>query len=110
MHGTPAKPEGEFNELKPQCTGEGNYIAANSKFFCYSGIGGGGPVVVYPLNKPGRLPHNVPSLQVHKDAVLDFDFNPFNDNLLATGGEDCHIKVRHIPDGRKHFQHHRRTR
>lgn len=98
VHGTPAKPEGEFQELKPQCTGEGNYIAANSKFFCYSGIGGGGPVVVMPLNKPGRLPHNVPSLQVHKDSVLDFAFNPFNDNLLATGGEDCHVKVSQIPD------------
>jgi WD40 repeat protein len=98
VHGQPAKPENEFNELKPQCTGEGNYIAANSKFFCYSGIGGGGPVVVWPINKPGRLPHNVPSLQVHKDQVLDFDFNPFNDNLLATGGEDCHIKVSQIPD------------
>lgn len=98
VHGTPAKPEGEFCELKPQCTGEGNYIAANSKFFCYSGIGGGGPVIVWPLNKPGRLPHNVPSLQVHKDAVLDYQFNPFNDNLLATGGEDCHVKVSQIPD------------
>jgi len=98
VHGQPAKPENEFNELKPQCTGEGNYITANSKFFCYSGIGGGGPVVVWPINKPGRLPHNVPSLQVHKDQVLDFDFNPFNDNLLATGGEDCHIKVSQIPD------------
>jgi len=98
VFGNPAKPEGEFSELKPQCTGEGNYIAANDKFFCYAGIGGGGPVVVYPLNKPGRLPHNVPTLQVHKDAVLDFEFHPFNSNLLATGGEDCHIKVSQIPD------------
>jgi len=98
VHGAPAKPEGEFSELKPQCTGEGNYITANSKFFAYSGIAGGGPVVVWPLNKPGRLAHNVPSLQVHKDAVLDFEFHPFNDNLLATGGEDCHIKISQIPD------------
>jgi coronin-1B/1C/6 len=98
VHGTPAKPEGEFCELKPACTGEGNYIAANSKFFCYAGIGGGGPVVVIPLNKPGRLPHNVPALTVHKDSVLDFEFNPFADNLLATGGEDCHLKVSLIPD------------
>src|SRR5690606_34156052 len=32
VHGTPAKPENEFAELKPQCTGEGNYIAGNSKY------------------------------------------------------------------------------
>jgi len=98
VHGTPAKPENEFSELKPQCTGDGNYIAANSKFFCYSGVGGGGPVVVVPLNKPGRLPHVVPSLQVHKDSVLDFDWHPFNDCILATGGEDCHIKISQIPE------------
>jgi coronin-2 len=30
---------------------------------------------------------------------LDFRFNPFNDNLLATCSEDCHVKVTQIPDG-----------
>ena len=54
---------------------------------------------VIPLSKTGRLPLQYPSLQVHRDAVLDYDFNPFNPNVLATGGEDCHIKVSHIPDG-----------
>ena len=54
---------------------------------------------VIPLSKTGRLPLQYPSLQVHRDAVLDFDFSPFNPNLLATGGEDCHIKLSQIPDG-----------
>ena len=54
---------------------------------------------VIPLAKTGRLPLQYPSLQVHRDAVLDFDFSPFNPNLLATGGEDCHIKLSQIPDG-----------
>ena len=54
---------------------------------------------VIPLSKTGRLPLQYPSVQVHKDAVLDFDFSPFNPNVLATGGEDCHIKLSHIPDG-----------
>jgi len=98
VHGQPCKPEGEYSELRPQCTGEGNYIAASEKFFAYSGVGGGGPVVVHPLAKAGRLPHNVPSLTVHKDAVLDFEFSPFNPYLLATGGEDCHLKVSAIPE------------
>ena len=52
-----------------------------------------------PLSKTGRLPLQYPSLQVHRDTVLDFDFSPFNSNLLATGGEDCHIKLSNIPDG-----------
>lgn len=99
VFGKAPKPEGEFTDLRPLTTGEGNYIAGNSKFFCYSTIGGGGPVQVIDYSKPGRLPINSPSLQVHKDAVLDFEFSPFNDNLLATAGEDLHIKLTLIPDG-----------
>ena len=38
VHGKTPKPDQEYSELKPQCTGEGNFIAANEKFFCYSGI------------------------------------------------------------------------
>jgi len=99
VHGDAPKPDQEFSELKPQCTGEGNFITANEKFFAYSGIGGGGPVYVLPLNKPGRMPLSTPSLQVHRDTVLDFDFSPFNANLLATGGEDTKLKISQIPDG-----------
>lgn len=31
--------------------------------------------------------------------VTDFDFSPFHDNLLATGGEDCYVKLWQIPEG-----------
>lgn len=55
-------------------------------------------MTVLPLSKPGRLPLNYPSVQVHRDTVLDYEFNPFNPYLLATGGEDCHIKLTTIPE------------
>ena len=32
VHGKTPKPDAEYSELKPQCTGEGNFIAANEKF------------------------------------------------------------------------------
>jgi len=99
VHGKPPKPELEYQDLKPTFSGEGNHIACNEKFFCYSGTGGGGPVVVWPVSKTGRLPLQVPMLTVHKDQVLDYDFNPFLPNLLATGGEDLVVKVSQIPDG-----------
>jgi len=35
----------------------------------------------------------------HSAAVLDFDFNPFNDNLIASGSEDQTVKVWDIPEG-----------
>lgn len=35
----------------------------------------------------------------HTGAVLDFDFNPFNDNIIASGSEDMTVKVWAIPEG-----------
>ena len=35
----------------------------------------------------------------HKSAILDFDFSPFNDTILATASDDCTSKIWSIPDG-----------
>ncbi len=34
----------------------------------------------------------------HKSPVLDIMWNPFNDNQIASGSEDCTIKIWEIPD------------
>jgi coronin-1B/1C/6 len=99
VFGKAPKPDGEFSELRPQFNGDGNFITANDKYFAYAGAGGGGPVVVWSLNNPCRLPIVTPALLVHKDVVLDFEFSPFNSNLLATSSEDTHVKVSAIPEG-----------
>lgn len=45
-----------------------------------------------------RLPTGVlPCLDGHRGPVLDFDFNPFVSKLIATGGDDCMIKLWGIP-------------
>ena len=31
--------------------------------------------------------------------MTDFDFSPFHDDLLATGAEDCCVKLWNIPEG-----------
>jgi len=37
VYGEPAKPEHQFLDLKnPFCSGEGNYLKANTRFFCCS--------------------------------------------------------------------------
>ena len=61
--------------------------------------GGGGPFVVLPLNKPGRYDSDVPIVGGHSGPVLDFDFNPFHDQILASASEDQSIKVWGIPEG-----------
>jgi len=61
---------------------------------------GGGSVGILDAKKPGKLePTKVPLLTGHKGAVLDIDFNPFNDDLLATASEDMTIKIWNIKGG-----------
>jgi hypothetical protein len=83
---------------KPTYAGDGGNIAASSKFFAFPCAGGGGPVVVAPLDIQGRLPA-IPLVNVHTSAVLDLNFSPFNDHLLATGSDDGTVKVTVIPEG-----------
>jgi coronin-1B/1C/6 len=55
-------------------------------------------VGVLPLDKPGKRQGGVPMIHAHTARVVDLHFSPFNDNLLATGSEDCSVKVWEVPD------------
>lgn len=60
--------------------------------------GGGGQFAVIPLDHFGKLPIDFPVYAGHTAAVLDTDFNPFNDNVIASCSEDCKVLVWSIPD------------
>ena len=45
-----------------------------------------------------RLEADLPLIKGHAGPVVDFDFSPFNDNLLATASEDGTVKFWIIPD------------
>jgi coronin-1B/1C/6 len=94
-----AKKEKAYQNVKVECTGESNHIAANGTFFAVALQGGGGPVLVHPLAKVGRVEVNAPRINVHKAKVVDIDFSPFSNNLIATAGEDCLIKLTVFPSG-----------
>ena len=47
----------------------------------------------------GRIPLTYPKVCGHKGPVLDLQWNPFDDNTLASASEDCTIKIWFIPDG-----------
>lgn len=36
-------------------------------------------------------------IHAHSGQLADFDFSPFDDNLLASSGDDAHIKLWSIP-------------
>jgi len=61
--------------------------------------GGGGAFAVMPWSATGKFDAKNPQISGHKSAVLDVEWNPFNDNLIASASEDCTIKIWGIPDG-----------
>ena len=90
----PPRPDATFQNLRlSTITGDQNYIKANNLYFAVGVQGGGGPFAVIPLSKPGRIEAEQPVVCGHSAAVLDFDFNPFNDSLLASCSDDQTVKV-----------------
>lgn len=94
------RPDGIFSNMRlSTVTGEQNYIKANSLYFAVGLQGGGGPFAVMNLNKPGRCEEGLPIVTGHSAAVLDFDFSPFHEHILASCSEDQTVKIWRIPEG-----------
>jgi len=59
---------------------------------------GGGVLSVMKAYDFQRLEADLPLLKGHSGQVTDFEFSPFNDNLLSTSSEDGTIKLWLIPE------------
>lgn len=78
---------------------ESTGIRGNSKFICFPWeSGGGGTLAVIPRSKSGRCPRDLPLISGHTGPILDFEFNPFDDNMLLSASEDNLMKIWQIPD------------
>jgi coronin-1B/1C/6 len=96
----PAKLEKCYTNLRlATATGEQNYIKGNTKFFAVSIQAGGGAMAVVPYEKVGKFDPDFPLISGHRGAILDFDFNPFHEHLIASASDDTTIKVWGIPPG-----------
>uniref|UniRef100_A0A8C9HL65 Coronin n=1 Tax=Piliocolobus tephrosceles TaxID=591936 RepID=A0A8C9HL65_9PRIM len=56
-------------------------------------------VTVLSLQQTGRVDKNAPTVCGHTAPVLDIAWCPHNDNVIASGSEDCTVMVWEIPDG-----------
>ncbi len=101
VFGTVAKKEDCYDDLRITRTAwDSNYITANPSYFAVIWeAGGGGALAVVPWSMKGKVDPKLPLIAGHKGAVLDIDFNPFNDNLIASASEDCSGKIWGIPEG-----------
>eukprot|EP00062_Callorhinchus_milii_P016377 gi/632967605/ref/XP_007900070.1/ PREDICTED: coronin-1C isoform X2 [Callorhinchus milii] len=59
---------------------------------------GGGAFLVLPLQKTGRIDKTYPTVCGHTAPVLDINWCPHNDFIIASGSEDCFVKVWQIPE------------
>mmetsp|Transcript_5511 Transcript_5511/g.6431 ORF Transcript_5511/g.6431 Transcript_5511/m.6431 type:complete len:448 (-) Transcript_5511:293-1636(-) len=80
-------------------TGDQQYVKASAKYYVVALFGGGGPMHVGRHDRPGRFASGT-SQQVegHTGAVLDMDWNPFDDSMFASASEDTTIKIWEIPE------------
>ena len=99
LFATEASPDAVCDNLRSSyVTGEQSYIKASARFFATGLRGARGPFAVLPLGKAGKCEADMPIVAGHTAPVLDFDFNPFDDCLLASASEDQTIKVWRIPE------------
>jgi len=98
VHGEPLKTKYDDLRLSSKSS-ESNGIVANSKYFAVAWeSGGGGSLAVVNHDKVGRLPRDIPLISGHTGPVLDFNFNPFNEDMLCTASEDLTIKIWQMPE------------
>ncbi|KAI1330411.1 DUF1900-domain-containing protein [Xylariaceae sp. FL0255] len=76
-----------------------NLIKANPEFLAVNWeSSGGGAFAVIPLNEKGKLPDLIPLFRGHTAAVLDTDWNPFNDRQIASASDDGKIMLWEVPN------------
>jgi coronin-1B/1C/6 len=76
---------------------DSNFVSVNPQYVAIAWqVGGGGAIGIVNVNVVCKL-DKVPLITGHKGPVLDLEFNPFHDNIIATVSEDCYGKIWVIP-------------
>jgi len=99
VYGTPNKKDKAFLGTRAETTGEGNYIAASTAYWAVALPGGGGPVYAGLHKAVGRIEVSAPKINVHKQKVVDLEWSPFAETLLATASEDGTARLTMLPAG-----------
>lgn len=101
VYGTPNKKEQCYDNIKPSRNAwDSNLIKANPYFLgvCWEAAGGGAFAVINQQKDMGKLKSDFPVFHGHKAVVLDIDFHPFNDYVVASCSEDTKVMVWNIPE------------
>ncbi|KAJ5627272.1 hypothetical protein N7528_004699 [Penicillium herquei] len=76
-----------------------NLLKVNPKHLAVNWeAGGGGAFAVIPLEERGKLPDRIPLFRGHTAVVLDTDWNPFDDDLIASCSDDGKVLLWRVPE------------
>ncbi|XP_056657187.1 coronin-1B [Monodelphis domestica] len=100
VFGQPVKNDQCYEDIRvSRVTWDSTFCAVNPKFLAIIvEASGGGAFMVLPLSKTGRIDKSYPTVCGHTGPVLDIDWCPHNDEVIASGSEDCTVMVWQIPE------------
>ncbi|XP_061465505.1 coronin-1B isoform X2 [Rhineura floridana] len=100
VFGQPVKNDQCYDDIRvSRVTWDSTFCAVNPKFVAVIvEASGGGAFMVLPLPKTGRIDKSYPTVCGHTGPVLDIDWCPHNDHIVASGSEDCTVMVWQIPE------------
>ncbi|KAL4636128.1 hypothetical protein GN956_G13259 [Arapaima gigas] len=100
VFGQAAKNDQCYDDIRvSRVTWDSSFCAVNPKFVAIIvEASGGGAFLVLPLHKTGRIDKSYPTVCGHTGPVLDIDWCPHNDQVIASGSEDCTVMVWQIPE------------
>ncbi|XP_054629166.1 coronin-B isoform X3 [Dunckerocampus dactyliophorus] len=100
VFGQAAKNDQCYDDIRvSRVTWDSGFCAVNPKFVAIIiEASGGGAFLVLPLHKTGRIDKAYPTVCGHTGPVLDIDWCPHNDHVIASGSEDCTVMVWQIPE------------
>ncbi|MCJ1464242.1 Coronin-like protein crn1 [Pseudocyphellaria aurata] len=101
VFGRPTKKEQCYDNIRiSKNAWDTNLVKANPHYISVTWeASGGGSFAVIPINEKGRLPDQLPLFRGHTAVVLDIDWNPFNDSLIASGSDDGKAFIWKVPEG-----------
>ncbi|CAG07210.1 unnamed protein product, partial [Tetraodon nigroviridis] len=99
VFGQASKADQCYDDIRiSQMTWDSNFCSVNPKFVAMIvDASGGGAFMVLPLSKTGRIDMSYPTVCGHTGPVLDIEFCPHNDNIIASGSEDCSVMEKEKP-------------
>ncbi|KAK5653107.1 hypothetical protein OQA88_9205 [Cercophora sp. LCS_1] len=101
VFGKPTRKEFCYDNLRiSRNAWDTNLVKANPEYLSVNWeASGGGAFAVIPLGEHGKVPDQIPLFRGHTAAVLDTDWNPFNDHIIASASDDGKVFVWQVPQG-----------